>query len=156
VHEDETVLREGLSGQWPAQGRTDRRQCDSSCKRRFKGCSCRARNGSTASMCLSGKCECRLAGRECDPYVCLPCGMASNHTIDMSDWDAQGRWRSVERQHLPSCGNRVLQIPPDPSGVSGFAGHDADTSVGPRWRQRSIWFGIVRCPRLPNRRADNG
>ncbi|GFZ51770.1 hypothetical protein JCM24511_09538 [Saitozyma sp. JCM 24511] len=34
----------------------------------------------------------------------------------MSDWDARGRWRYVEGQRLPSCGNRALQIPPDPSG----------------------------------------
>ncbi|RSH81492.1 hypothetical protein EHS25_006849 [Saitozyma podzolica] len=34
----------------------------------------------------------------------------------MSDWDAQGRWRSVEDQRIPSCGNRALQIPLDPSG----------------------------------------
>jgi predicted secreted protein len=77
--------------------------------------------------------------------------MASDYAIDMSDWDAQGRWRSVEDQRIPSCGNRALQIPLDPSGVSGIADLDADTSVGPRWHQRRIWFRIVRCPRLPNR-----
>lgn len=44
--------------------------CPLSCKNRFPGCKC------NPGGCKTSACPCRAAGRECDPDLCLSCGVA--------------------------------------------------------------------------------
>jgi hypothetical protein len=47
--------------------------CDSDCKRRFAGCSCKATGKRTCFE--DSRCDCWVQGRECDPVLCGSCGV---------------------------------------------------------------------------------
>ncbi|KIW98713.1 uncharacterized protein Z519_00375 [Cladophialophora bantiana CBS 173.52] len=47
--------------------------CDESCKRRFRGCTCRA--GGNKICFEDNRCECWKVNRECDPHLCGRCGV---------------------------------------------------------------------------------
>ncbi|EXJ75865.1 uncharacterized protein A1O5_00372 [Cladophialophora psammophila CBS 110553] len=47
--------------------------CDESCKRRFRGCTCKA--GGNKICFEDNRCECWKINRECDPHLCGRCGV---------------------------------------------------------------------------------
>ncbi|OAL38033.1 hypothetical protein AYO20_02485 [Fonsecaea nubica] len=73
--------------------------CDIECKRRFRGCNCKA---SVKKTCFQdARCECWKLNRECDPHLCLKCGV-----LDVLD--SFNKYRVDNRQGR--CRNNRIQL----------------------------------------------
>ncbi|OAG42642.1 hypothetical protein AYO21_03227 [Fonsecaea monophora] len=73
--------------------------CDIECKRRFRGCNCKA---SVKKTCFQdARCECWKLNRECDPHLCLKCGV-----LDVLD--SYNKYRVDNRQGR--CRNNRIQL----------------------------------------------
>ncbi|ETI29170.1 hypothetical protein G647_01623 [Cladophialophora carrionii CBS 160.54] len=100
--------------------------CDQSCKRRFRGCICKAGG---AKVCFEdSRCECWIHNRECDPHLCGKCGVVD--VLDSSnkyrDEIRTGRCRNNRIQlGLPAPTTRA------PSQVQGYGLYSrAEISMG--------------------------
>ncbi|KIW29700.1 uncharacterized protein PV07_05492 [Cladophialophora immunda] len=89
--------------------------CSDSCKRRFRGCNCKI---GSRKMCFQDtRCECWKLGRECDPHICLSCGV-----LDVLD--SYNKYKDDIRQGR--CRNNRIQlgVPANttkaPSQVQGY------------------------------------
>ncbi|KIW72192.1 hypothetical protein PV04_00406 [Phialophora macrospora] len=100
--------------------------CDQSCKRRFRGCSCKAGG---AKVCFKdNRCDCWRYNRECDPHLCGECGV-----IDVLD--SVNKYRDEVR--TGRCRNNRIQLglpaatTKAPSQIQGYGLYSrAEISMG--------------------------
>ncbi|EXJ65204.1 hypothetical protein A1O7_01544 [Cladophialophora yegresii CBS 114405] len=100
--------------------------CDQSCRRRFRGCICKAGG---AKVCFEdNRCDCWTYNRECDPHLCGKCGV-----IDVLD--SSNKYRDEIR--MGRCRNNRIQLglpaptTRAPSQVQGYGLYSrAEISMG--------------------------
>lgn len=89
--------------------------CDLSCKRRFRGCTCKA--GGKKICFEDSRCECWLFSRECDPHLCGRCGVVD--VLDSSN-------KYQDNVRVGRCKNNRIQLglpahtTKSPSQVQGY------------------------------------
>lgn len=89
--------------------------CDLSCKRRFRGCTCKA--GGKRICFEDSRCECWLFSRECDPHLCGRCGVVD--VLDSSN-------KYQDNIRVGRCKNNRIQLglpahtTKSPSQVQGY------------------------------------